>query len=79
MLRQLEISLEHNISKIGKKLEVITEGRDDEGAYYGRSRYDAPEIDNAVLFTSDRKCKIGDIINVKITDAFDYDLVGREV
>ena len=79
MRRQLDISLEHNTSKIGGTLEVLVEGMDDEGVYYGRSRYDAPEIDNAVLFTSDRKCKAGDIVNVKIMDAFDYDLVGREV
>lgn len=79
MLRQLEISLEHNTSKIGKTFEVLVEGVDDDGTYYGRSRYDAPEIDNSVLFVSDRKCKIGDIINVTMTDAFDYDLVGREV
>jgi ribosomal protein S12 methylthiotransferase len=79
MLRQLEISLEHNTSKIGETLEVLVEGMDDEGVYYGRSRYDAPEIDNSVIFTSYKKCKAGDIINVRIIDAFDYDLVGREV
>jgi len=78
MLRQLEISLEHNTSKIGETLEVLVEGMDGEGVYYGRSRYDAPEIDNSVIFTSDKKCKAGDIINVRIIDAFDYDLVGRE-
>ena len=78
MLRQLDISLEHNTSKIGKTLEVFVEGTDDEGAYYGRSMYDAPEIDNSVIFTSERECKIGDIVNVKIVDAFDYDLVGEE-
>jgi len=79
MRRQLDISLEHNTSKIGQTLEVLVEGMDDEGAYYGRSRYDAPEIDNAVLFTSNQKRKAGDIVNVRIIDAFDYDLVGREV
>jgi len=78
MLRQLDISLEHNTSKIGQIIEVLVEGQDQEGAYFGRSRYDAPEIDNAVIFTSDKNCKVGDIINVEVTDAFDYDLVGKE-
>lgn len=38
-----------------------------------------PEIDNSVIFTSDRKHRPGDIVMVLIDDAFDYDLVGREV
>jgi ribosomal protein S12 methylthiotransferase len=50
---------------------------DDAVTYVGRSRYDAPEIDNAVLFTSNKKHKPGDIVNVEIIDAFDYDLVGK--
>ena len=102
MLRQLELSLEHNTSKIGKTLEVIVEEieyasesiKDVNGSfqdakragigigditYYGRSRYDAPEIDNAVIFSSKKKHKPGDIVNVEIIDAFDYDLVGRAV
>jgi len=78
MLKQLEISLGKNTEKIGKTLEVLVEGADDTGAYYGRSRYDAPEIDNSVIFTSDKKHSPGDMAEVEITDAFDYDLAGRE-
>ena len=78
MLAQLEISLAHNTGKIGKIIEVMVEGREDDGIYYGRSRFDAPDIDNAVFFSSERECKPGDIVNIEITDAFDYDLFGRE-
>lgn len=74
---QREISLSHNRDKIGTVLEVITEGREPDGSYYGRSRYDAPEIDNSVLFTSGKKREPGEFVRVIITDAFDYDLVGR--
>ena len=77
MLMQTEISLEKNREKIGKTLEVIVDGRDDDGSYYRRSRYHAPEIDNAVLFTSEEELAPGDFVNVRITDAFDYDLVGE--
>ncbi|HWQ79459.1 MAG TPA: 30S ribosomal protein S12 methylthiotransferase RimO [Anaerovoracaceae bacterium] len=79
MTRQLEISLASNRQKIGKRLEVLVEGRDEDGSYIGRTRYDAPEIDNSVLFTaeSDAPYAPGDIVFVRITDAFDYDLVGR--
>lgn len=48
--------------------------------YSGRTRYDAPEIDCAVTFTSNRMdiCP-GDVVNVLITDAYEYDLEGKEV
>ncbi len=76
MREQLEISLELNKEKIGSVLEVLVEEKDEDGSYIGRSRFDAPEIDNSVIFTSDRKLNPGDIVNVEIKDAFDYDLVG---
>jgi ribosomal protein S12 methylthiotransferase len=77
MEKQLKISLHSNENKIGSTLEVLVEEVEGDGNYVGRSRYDAPEIDNSVLFTSSKKLKPGDIVNVKIIDAFDYDLVGR--
>ena len=79
MRRQLDISLELNKEKIGQTLEVLVEDQDEDGSWLGRSRYDAPEIDNSVIFTSNRSLKPGDIVNVRINDAFDYDLVGVEV
>ena len=77
MTKQLEISLASNTDKIGRTLEVLIEEMDEEGSYIGRSRYDAPEIDNSVLFSTDEICMPGDMVYVKITDAFDYDLVGE--
>ncbi len=79
MRRQLDISLELNKEKIGQTLEVLVEDQDEDGSWLGRSRYDAPEIDNSVIFTSNRSLKPGDIVSVRINDAFDYDLVGVEV
>ncbi len=78
MRRQLDISLEMNREKIGKILEVLVEERDEDGSYVGRTRYDAPEIDNSVILTSDR-VPPGNIVKVLIQDAFDYDLTGMEV
>ena len=77
MRRQIEISREINEAKVGNTIEVIVDGADEEGAYIGRSQYDAPEIDNTVIFKSESELKIGDMVKVNITDAFDYDLVGR--
>lgn len=79
MRRQLDISLKINQKKIGQVFDVIVDYEDDDGSYVGRTRYDAPEIDNSVIFTSNKKLNPGDIIIVKIEDAFDYDLIGREV
>lgn len=79
MRRQLDISLEGNQKKIGEIIEVLVEEMDEDGSYIGRSEYDAPEIDNSVIFTSDRELKAGDFVKVLIKDAFDYDLVGVEV
>lgn len=79
MRRQLEISLAVNESKIGKTFTVLVEERDADGSYIGRTAYDAPEIDDSVLFTSKRVLKAGDFVQVQINDAFDYDLIGVEV
>ncbi|MBP3385207.1 MAG: 30S ribosomal protein S12 methylthiotransferase RimO [Firmicutes bacterium] len=79
MRMQVEISLEHNQTMVGKTLDVLVEEIDPEGAYIGRTQYDAPEIDNSVIFTSDRELVPGDFVKVQINDAFDYDLTGKEV
>ena len=77
MRRQLDISGEINESKVGDTMTVMVDGTDEDGAYLGRTVYDAPEIDNTVIFTSDEELVPGDMVQVKITDAFDYDLVGK--
>lgn len=77
MRRQLDISREVNEEKVGNIMTVMVDGEDQEGAYMGRTMYDAPEIDNTVIFDSDRKLAPGDMVSVRIDDAFDYDLTGR--
>lgn len=78
MRLQLEISLERNQSMIGTVQQVLIDEIDEDGAYIGRTRYDAPEIDNSVIFTSDKEHEPGDMVMVSIIDAYDYDLVGKE-
>lgn len=77
MRRQLDISREINEEKVGNTMEVLVDGIDEEGAYLGRTQYDAPEIDNTVIFGSGKELEPGDMIKVYINDAFDYDLVGN--
>ncbi|MGN0702231.1 MAG: 30S ribosomal protein S12 methylthiotransferase RimO [Lentihominibacter sp.] len=78
MRLQIDISRRNNMKKIGKVFEVIVDGVDADGAYLGRTVYDAPEIDNTVIFSGDddRVYRPGDMVKVRITDAFDYDLTG---
>ena len=77
MRRQLDISREINEEKVGNTMVVLVDGMDEEGAYLGRTQYDAPEIDNTVIFGSDKELEPGDMVKVYINDAFDYDLVGN--
>lgn len=76
---QLAVNSELNQSKIGKCYEVIVDEVHQDGNFVGRTRYDAQEIDNEVSFTSSNMLKPGDIVNVRITYAYEYDLVGKEV
>ncbi|MBR5731062.1 MAG: 30S ribosomal protein S12 methylthiotransferase RimO [Firmicutes bacterium] len=79
MAAQQQISLDHNRSFIGRTIPVLVEETDPDGSFIGRSRMDAPEIDNSVIFTGPEGVRPGDIVNVLITDAFDYDLCGKVV
>ena len=74
---QQQISLENNQSRVGKTLKCIVEGYTDEGVIIMRSEYDAPEIDGVVYARSTRQVVPGDIEDVKITKADEYDLFGE--
>jgi len=79
MAIQQEISMERNEEKPGNVFKVLIDRK--EGEYYiGRTEFDSPEVDNEVLITAEgRYLRIGDFINVKITDATDFDLYGEPV
>lgn len=75
---QSRISLEKNLAKVGKELEVIVDSYGEwPGQVVGRSKYDAPGIDGLVYATTDGTVKIGDLIRVRITGAETYDLHGE--
>jgi len=75
---QQQISLELNEDKIGLKFQVIVDRKEGEG-YVGRTRFDSPEVDGEVIFTSEKPLKPGDFATVKVTDAEDFDLIGTAV
>lgn len=79
MALQQEISYEINQSYIGKTIPCIVESFTDEGVVILRSEHDAPEIDGLVYVKSDRPVVPGDIEDVKIEKADEYDLFGKFV
>lgn len=81
MREQLDISEAASKAMIGKKLTVLSEGYDQVAeSYYGRSYADAPDIDGKIYFSSNgRKIADGEFVTVEITEALDYDLVGKVI
>ncbi len=76
MALQQQISYEINQQYVGKTLPCIVEGITDEGVVIMRSQHDAPEIDGLVYAKSDRPVVPGDIEDVLIDTADEYDLFG---
>jgi ribosomal protein S12 methylthiotransferase len=78
MKMQADISREMHLRQVGKTLPVLIEGFSEETDLLlkGRTQQQAPEIDGVVLITAGT-AKVGEIVQVKITDAHDYDLVGE--
>ena len=66
---------------MNKTFEVLVEGTnpDRDGFFIGRTYMDAPEVDGLVYVKNDTRIQIGEFYNVKITDSFEYDLVGSIV
>ena len=80
MSTQLPISMAHNEEKVGKTLTVLCEGYDPvAGTHYGRSEADAPDIDGKIYFRAGKRIPAGEFVQVTVTEAMDYDLVGDVV
>ncbi|HBU77228.1 MAG TPA: 30S ribosomal protein S12 methylthiotransferase RimO [Muricauda sp.] len=76
---QSQISWELNQEKIGQTFRCIID-RKEGNHFVGRTEFDSPDVDNEVLIDASKHyVKIGDFVNIKITDASDYDLFGEPV
>lgn len=76
MRAQQKISRAFNESRIGSVCEVLVEGREENGLYYGRSQWEAPETDGKVYIKLAEGLQEGSFVRVRITDAQDYDITG---
>ena len=75
---QQEISLAINQAKEGQILKVIIDKKE-AGRWLGRTQFDSVEVDNEVVINTTKRLKSGDMVMVKITKAYDYDLEGELV
>ncbi|MBB6249988.1 30S ribosomal protein S12 methylthiotransferase RimO [Nitrospirillum iridis] len=78
MAHQQAISEERMQAKVGRTIDVIIDEVDEEGAI-GRSAADAPEIDGSVFMNGDTSVAVGDIVQVTVEHAEEYDLWGTRV
>ncbi len=80
VLMDIQYSITQNANKerVGNVYKTVIDEKTDNG-YLGRSYLDSPEIDSAIIISSDCKHEIGDFIDVKITDYDGYDLIGEEI
>ncbi|NBH12805.1 30S ribosomal protein S12 methylthiotransferase RimO [Lachnospiraceae bacterium] len=74
---QEEIIFDKNEELKGRELLVMIEGKvEDENAYVGRTYRDAPEIDGYIFVNTDIPLMTGDFVRVRVTGAYEYDLIG---
>ena len=73
---QGQISFDLNQEKVGKTFKCIFDRK--EGDYFiGRTEFDSPDVDNNVIVDATKHyLQVGQFIDIKITEATDFDLYG---
>ena len=76
---QSQISWEHNQSCVGKTYRCLIDRKEGEN-YVGRTFMDSPDVDNEVLVNATTHyLKQGEFVDLLITEASDYDLIGAPI
>lgn len=80
MQLQANITAERNERRIGQETRVLVEAFDVERQRWaGRSPGEAPEVDGAVYVASKRTLKIGEFVQVRITEAEVFDVYAEAI
>ena len=74
---QSEIMDDYNAAMIGRELDVLIDGFDEEyGQFFGRTYADSPEIDGRVWIASQEPLHEGDFVRIHVDGCLDGDLTG---
>lgn len=73
---QEEISYELNQQKVGQAMKVIID-TEEQDCYVGRTEFDTPEVDDAVVINKDNKLETGNFYTILIEKADHFDLYGK--
>lgn len=77
---QEEVIFDKNETLKGRELFAFIEGKvSDENTYVGRTYRDAPDVDGYLFINTGEELMTGDIVKVKVTGAYEYDLIGEIV
>ncbi|HAU84732.1 MAG TPA: 30S ribosomal protein S12 methylthiotransferase RimO [Lachnospiraceae bacterium] len=77
---QQEIAFEHAQDAISTKLKVLIEGKlPEDNVFIGRTYKDAPSVDGYIFVNSSSELISGQFVDVFVTDAKEYDLIGEVV
>ena len=77
---QEEVIFDKNKTLVGKEFYAFIEGKvADENCYVGRTYRDAPNVDGYIFVNTPDELMTGDIVKVKVTGAYEYDLIGEIV
>ena len=80
MRLQQQISKKRGEEKVGRTIRVMIEGKlPEDDIFIGRSYMDAPNVDGFVFVHSKDSYLSGEFVDVKITQAKEYDLVGEAI
>lgn len=78
---QEEVIFDKNETMKDRILYAFIEGQvaDEANTYVGRTYRDAPNVDGYIFVNTDEELLTGDIVKVKVTGAYEYDLIGEMI
>ena len=73
----LHTTILQTLIKIPSTFKTLID-RKESGQFVGRTEFDSPEVDNEVIIDASKHyVRIGDFVDVKVTDATEFDLHGE--
>lgn len=61
-------------ARVGQEMDVLVEGREEDGQLFGRAMCQAPEVDGVVYLDAG---EVGQVVRVRIVDTLLYEMEGE--